>query len=259
MHTSHSISIAFDTRRAIRRLPACLPRATTTSLSVGLHIVTRPCGRSLQSHIHVKHARVLSGIQRVPYAALFYRESMRTCSRDSSASGAQRAVDTYSARHCTDMMGFGDGSGQHQLDRMQTICTSLQTDNHTNTSSLIVLLLIDIVLLIDRLHCIDLFSCIAASLFNKLTYLLTQFLQTGCSSRRPTNCVKAPKALTLNDKAGHYKPGSLYTVPWSVGSRFRVWPASQCTVQLAVNHSPQATPTNVTRHSITASFVTALL
>jgi len=24
----------------------------------------------------------------------------------------------------------------HQLDRMQTICTSLQTDNHTNTSSL---------------------------------------------------------------------------------------------------------------------------
>jgi len=24
----------------------------------------------------------------------------------------------------------------HQLDQMQTICTSLQTDNHTNTSSL---------------------------------------------------------------------------------------------------------------------------
>jgi len=33
----------------------------------------------------------------------------------------------------------------------------------------------DIVLLIDRLYCIDLFSCIAASLFNKLTYLLTYF------------------------------------------------------------------------------------
>ena len=30
----------------------------------------------------------------------------------------------------------------------------------------------DIVLFIDWLHCIDLFSCIAASLFNKLTYLL---------------------------------------------------------------------------------------
>jgi len=29
------------------------------------------------------------------------------------------------------------------------------------------------VLLIDWLYCIDLFSCIAASLFNKLTYLLT--------------------------------------------------------------------------------------
>ena len=34
-------------------------------------------------------------------------------------------------------MGFGDGSGiSYQLDHMQTICTSLQTDNHTNTSSL---------------------------------------------------------------------------------------------------------------------------
>jgi len=30
--------------------------------------------------------------------------------------------------------------------------------------------------LIDRLYCIDLFSCIAASLFNKLTYLLTYLL-----------------------------------------------------------------------------------
>jgi len=26
---------------------------------------------------------------------------------------------------------------RHQLDHTQTICTSLQTDNHTNTSSLI--------------------------------------------------------------------------------------------------------------------------
>ena len=31
----------------------------------------------------------------------------------------------------------------------------------------------DIVLLIDGLYCIDLFSCISARLFNKLTYLLT--------------------------------------------------------------------------------------
>jgi len=30
------------------------------------------------------------------------------------------------------MMGFGDG----KLDQMQTICTSLKTHNHTNTSSL---------------------------------------------------------------------------------------------------------------------------
>ena len=28
------------------------------------------------------------------------------------------------------------GCQWHQLDHMQTICTSLQTDNHTNTSSL---------------------------------------------------------------------------------------------------------------------------
>jgi len=32
-------------------------------------------------------------------------------------------------------MGFGM-QWHHQLDHMQTICTSLQTDNHTNTSSL---------------------------------------------------------------------------------------------------------------------------
>ena len=30
----------------------------------------------------------------------------------------------------------GFGTQWHQLDNMQTICTSLQTDNHTNTSSL---------------------------------------------------------------------------------------------------------------------------
>jgi len=29
------------------------------------------------------------------------------------------------------MMEFSDGSGI-KLDRMQTVCTSLQTDNHTN-------------------------------------------------------------------------------------------------------------------------------
>jgi len=31
---------------------------------------------------------------------------------------------------------LGLGMQWHQLDHMQTICTSLQTDNHTNTSSL---------------------------------------------------------------------------------------------------------------------------
>ena len=33
-----------------------------------------------------------------------------------------------------EMMGFG--MQWHQLDHMQTICTSLQTDNHTNNPSL---------------------------------------------------------------------------------------------------------------------------
>ena len=32
--------------------------------------------------------------------------------------------------------GWGFGMQWHQLDHMQTICTSLQKDNHTNTSSL---------------------------------------------------------------------------------------------------------------------------
>ena len=48
----------------------------------------------------------------------------------------------------------------HQLDHVQTICTSLQADNHANTSSL-------------------------------------NFLQTGCTSWRPTNSVEALKAITI--------------------------------------------------------------
>jgi len=31
---------------------------------------------------------------------------------------------------------WGFGMPRHQLDHMQTICTSLQADNHTNTSSI---------------------------------------------------------------------------------------------------------------------------
>jgi len=51
----------------------------------------------------------------------------------------------------------------HQLDRMQIIRTSLQTDNHASTSSL-------------------------------------SFLQAGCSSCRPTNSVKALKAKTEDEE-----------------------------------------------------------
>jgi len=34
------------------------------------------------------------------------------------------------------VLGWGFGMQWHQLDHMQTICTSLQTDNHINTLSL---------------------------------------------------------------------------------------------------------------------------
>jgi len=50
------------------------------------------------------------------------------------------------------------GRQWHQLDHMQIICTSLQTDNHVST-------------------------------------LTTQFLQAECSSFCPTNSVKALKEL----------------------------------------------------------------
>jgi len=50
----------------------------------------------------------------------------------------------------------------HQLGHMQ-VCTSLQTDNHADTS-------------------------------------LLSFLQAGCPSCRPTNCVKALKAQVVPDK-----------------------------------------------------------
>ena len=63
---------------------------------------------------------------------------------------------------------------RHQLDHMQTICTSLQTDNHTN-------------------H--------------------TQFSQAGYSSWHPTNSVKALKAFTesytLNNSIHFYYPALL--------------------------------------------------
>jgi len=50
------------------------------------------------------------------------------------------------------------GRQLHQVDHMQIICTSLQTDNHVST------------------------------------YLTTQFLQAGCHSCRPTNSIRALKA-----------------------------------------------------------------
>jgi len=46
----------------------------------------------------------------------------------------QKGKTSLDLNEATDNGGLG--WQWHQLDRMQTICTSLQTDNHTNTSSL---------------------------------------------------------------------------------------------------------------------------
>ena len=66
----------------------------------------------------------------------------------------ETSLDLNEARH---VGGFW--MQWHQLDHMQTICTSFQTDNHTNTSSL-------------------------------------KFLLDGSSSSCPTNNVKSLKAKT---------------------------------------------------------------
>jgi len=58
------------------------------------------------------------------------------------------------------MMGFG--VQWHQLDHMQTICTSLQTDNHASTPPI-------------------------------------SFLQAGCPSCRPTNSINTLKAHILHE------------------------------------------------------------
>jgi len=55
----------------------------------------------------------------------------------------------------------------HQLDHMQIICSSLQTDNHASTSPL-------------------------------------SFLQAGCPSCHPTNSIKALKAGHVADKLKHW-------------------------------------------------------
>ena len=56
--------------------------------------------------------------------------------------------------------------------------------------------------MIDRLYCIDLFSCIAASLFNKLTYLLTVRL-----SRREiaSRCSDAQLVCCSSGAGGRYR------------------------------------------------------
>jgi len=57
----------------------------------------------------------------------------------------------------------------------------------------------DIVLLIDWLYCIDLFSCIAASLFNKLTLLYLLYFELKYRSQR--NASYATKRKTARDGA----------------------------------------------------------
>jgi len=77
----------------------------------------------------------------------------------------------------------------HQLDHMQTICTSLQTDNHTNTS-------------------------------------LLNFLQAGCSSWRSTNSVKSTEGIIMASRSikhEQYEP-VLHTCELT-GQRSHSWSA----------------------------------
>jgi len=55
-------------------------------------------------------------------------------SRTTWLSRYQKGKTSLDLNEARDDGGFG--MEWHQLDHMQTICTSLQTDNHTNTSSL---------------------------------------------------------------------------------------------------------------------------
>ena len=55
-------------------------------------------------------------------------------SRTTSVSQYQKGKTSLDLNEARDDMRFG--MQWHQLDDMQTSCTLLQTDNHTNTSSL---------------------------------------------------------------------------------------------------------------------------
>ena len=79
-------------------------------------------------------------------------------------SGTTRVSQYQKGKTNLDFSEAKDSEWQwHRLDHMQ-VCTSLQTDNHANTS-------------------------------------LLSFLQAGCPSCRPTNSVKALKALILKNNA----------------------------------------------------------
>ena len=76
----------------------------------------------------------------IPYLAVLVEHRLVTdTDRQTQAHGLYRACI---ASHCNQSKFkwskrlWGFGMQWHQLDHMQTICTSLQTDNHTNTSSL---------------------------------------------------------------------------------------------------------------------------
>jgi len=74
----------------------------------------------------------------------------------------------------------------HQLDHTQVICTSIQTDNHASTLSV-------------------------------------NFLQARCSSWRPTNSVKALKAIiAANQKVPNISQGSVATHVITNGGIFDV-------------------------------------
>ena len=86
----------------------------------------------------------------------------------------------------------------------------------------------DIVLLIDRLYCIDLFSCIAASLFNKLTYLLTIYMLGKFFEW--AEYISCPPSVIIGWETAH--PASLVPTPLH-------WYRTKCTVNSKILVPPE--------------------
>ena len=98
--------------------------------------------------------------------ALLVTSNTHTHPFNGPLSGTTQVSQYQKGKTNLDFTGARDSERQwYQLGHMQ-VCTSLQTDNHASTS------------------------------------LLLSFLQAGCPSCRPTNSVKALKAILVTSKGG---------------------------------------------------------